>query len=815
MDPHSLHQVEDLHRRANAFLQALLHRAHDRSPTDIADQITDLAFKHGNPVRELFLVAVATKKTGCPACCYPGGKLASKCDCGSGPMDGVTSAGGGGSGGAHHPRPPSPADTIRPPLAHVETVRTKRSFLGFTRAGRDKTGGTGGTTVPASSWEDLPDLSPLELPSLLRSQDAANAAATTQYHPQANPVGVSQNPPRPPNAVQYNCIICEEDFSSKGVCKRHLEDQHISPRVFECESCHVHFRSKPEAKRHCGKCGKPDLAFFPTKPAAKKIYACEYTGSYFTSLPRYTDHLLKLCEMSDVRPRPSFQLKLNALLCRSFLRTHCEDISEQFYGRRDAWTHLTWPDARLFASIEELEHATPYEDGTLESSRWSEPSDRIRNTRHYVTTLFLAGHMAEPDAATAPVSFSRPPPPPPQHETVPASITRTGDTATASSSVSIAGAASFRLRATSTRHVEPGSTAGHDPSVRPATATARPSTATRSTMTTHDGLPLATAASQRMLVEMKSKRHLSDQSRFFVPDRDPPGPPDSFECEYQNHLDSHFLSEPPGPPPYYQTHHPHQPQPPPLTNLPFRPQNHHHLNPLQPPSYPHHHFADLYSPGSASSSSLHSGSSIATGVPSDAASDSSTLAHHSYHDPEPVPAPLPLPHHDASSDYSLWARQLDLIDHLKRPSDPSSLMLNGYPHATSSPAYPASHGHGHGHGHGFSDDAASIMAPSSVDTGASTMVDFGAPAPGVVAAGGADNDLAKRLSFADFADSLAGLSHDVSYGNGNGNGNGSGNGNGNGGGNGCGNGSADAGVDLAATTFFWDAASAHHGVGGE
>ena len=52
-------------------------------------------------------------------------------------------------------------------------------------------------------------------------------------------------------AATYNCVFCHTDYTTKGTCKRHLEEIHVAKRYFRCISCSHKFNTAPEARKHC------------------------------------------------------------------------------------------------------------------------------------------------------------------------------------------------------------------------------------------------------------------------------------------------------------------------------------------------------------------------------------------------------------------------------------------------------------------------------------------------------------------------------------------------------------------------------------
>lgn len=414
---------------------------------------------------------------------------------------------------------------------------------------------------------------------------------------------------------QYRCIVCDAELSSKGVCKRHLEDQHITPKVYECEGCHAYFDAKADAKKHCSQCGGRHVSWFATK-LAKKVYACEYTGNWFTGHASYTETLLKLSEQKVARPKPCLNTKLDAILRHAESRNstptviHIRDrICDSLFGWREAWKALQWDQDYLRTKIIVLEHATFNPDGTLESTRWTGSSPKRRNTETYLTQLFQKASLppdSQYSAPTQPESMSICP------TSMPVS------------------------------HTAPSVVSGPSSAGTPRSATSPvPRSQSRQTVWSHDGMDHSTTAStprsgdEVMTAELKSKRHLSDESRAYIPARTPPGPPE-LPDHYQYSADPNVMGTAPQLPPLPAFLTPSNS----TISLPLRKQQPHTLpeapSMVSAPHYPHAPYP------------MHPTSSTPT-LSSDVASETSTLAQ-SYREPE-------LADTISLDDYNLWAQQ--------------------------------------------------------------------------------------------------------------------------------------------------------------
>ena len=298
----------------------------------------------------------------------------------------------------------------------------------------------------------------------------------------------SPNTAKPPGVTQYKCIICQEQLSSKGVCKRHLDEQHVAPDVYKCERCGDRFDVKKVAKKHVDACGKGVFLYTIIKPDQKKIYACEFTGESFVSKSKYVDHLLGLSEQSEDRPSANQRLKLCALLDQPGLRSQVAEISSRKFESRHAWKNLQWSDAHVVKAIEELEHATVREDGTnIELGK----SQTQKSVRIYLNSLLGAGNL--------PRSTSQ--------------RSRRSRSSTLTQRLAPQSSESGRATPTQEMHPVPQIPLSHHSSVEALSTNYHPPVAA----------PEAVMAT--MSTEIRSKRPLSEQSRAFDPGRMPPGPP--------------------------------------------------------------------------------------------------------------------------------------------------------------------------------------------------------------------------------------------------------------------------------------------------
>ena len=494
------HADDGFRKKAISFLHDWLEKAAGKSTLQTATGIVELAFQDSNPVKDAFLTA-NVNGTSWPQL----------------PPNLATNNLASNLTSASKDRPQT--------ASHTPTLKSKSSrglLRGLTRrenkAGPSESKAATSASQVGDHQKLPPGTSPLyaeifgDLPSQWltaqekkeRAQQKASIAGRTSNGkeavktvPNSSCFSASPAPAKASGSIQYNCIICKDDLSSKGVCKRHLEEQHVSPKVYRCEKCGDRFLVKAEAKKHVHECGQGVFSYTIGKPDEKKLYACEYTGDCFISLPKYVEHLLKLCEKRDARPERDSRRKLFALLDQLGLRQHATEISTKLYQSRHAWRDLRWTEAHLSKAIEQLEYATVDPHGMIELGKHADGSQKI-NARLYMNSLLNSGSLSRPN-----------------------------------SSQSAAQTAARRSRsATQTtlhRSASYGTDSGSATPTRPDQEMSQ-TPVDQSDATPASDVPCSTTmcrpedAVSRIASEIK-KRHLSDHSRFYVPDRHPPGPP--------------------------------------------------------------------------------------------------------------------------------------------------------------------------------------------------------------------------------------------------------------------------------------------------
>lgn len=301
---------------------------------------------------------------------------------------------------------------------------------------------------------------------------------------------------KPASANQYRCIVCQEPLSSKGVCKRHLDEQHVSPKLFECERCSERFLVKKDAKNHCDECGQGVFLYTVTKPEQKKFYACEFTGECFVSKSKYVEHLLALSEKMENRPVADPGLKLRAILDQSALQQHVSDLSFRMFKSRTAWRNLQWTESQISKAVAELDYANVNETGTIEFGKYQ------KRTRDYLESLFGTARLPRSNSQQS----------------------RRSRSSTVTQRRSPSGPDDGRRTPTQDSKLT------MQPPMQPPWGAPRSTEA--SSMDVNMSISAPEAIMATMSAEIRSKRHLSDQSRAFHPERYPPGPPVMAQIPY-------------------------------------------------------------------------------------------------------------------------------------------------------------------------------------------------------------------------------------------------------------------------------------------
>ncbi|KAH9827271.1 hypothetical protein Tdes44962_MAKER09775 [Teratosphaeria destructans] len=216
------------------------------------------------------------------------------------------------------------------------------------------------------------------------------------------------------SSAEYSCVFCEKNdktYSSKGTCKRHLEEMHVAKKYLQCNECHHKSNTVPDARKHAAQCSSKMVGWTNVKPGPKKFYSSEFAQSLvFESQQLYVEHLLELCgKPFDQRPRLSWHTKLRNLLEKEFDREYLQDTSRRMIGSPDAWRNARWDFDRLHRACRELEF------GILDHEL--DPGDllRLRRRKAFLEELFAA-RLPEATSSSAgsrgrPQKIEEPPPP--------------------------------------------------------------------------------------------------------------------------------------------------------------------------------------------------------------------------------------------------------------------------------------------------------------------------------------------------------------------------------------------------------------------
>ncbi|KAK5703505.1 hypothetical protein LTR17_022063 [Elasticomyces elasticus] len=185
-------------------------------------------------------------------------------------------------------------------------------------------------------------------------------------------------------ATTYNCVFCRTDYTTKGTCKRHLEEIHVAKRYFRCLMCSHHFSTAPEARKHCQTCGAGLLGYKTEIPSEHKLYSSEFLPhQVFPTQQGYVNHLLDLSvAANEPRPVRSYHKKLRNLLeqpaCESALRS----LSLRLFMSAEGWRDARWEHERVKKAVHELEH------GILDSGTGAKDVLKVHKMEKFLTDLF-------------------------------------------------------------------------------------------------------------------------------------------------------------------------------------------------------------------------------------------------------------------------------------------------------------------------------------------------------------------------------------------------------------------------------------------
>lgn len=221
-------------------------------------------------------------------------------------------------------------------------------------------------------------------------------------------------PPTPPansNAVQprtepqYACVMCPSSkppLSDKGVCVRHVRDQHVLPEETRCDVCGQVLIGRRQVKAHEKQSGHR-TGFHPARREPTPLYASEWTGELFHSPDDFINHIVQLSQRRTMSGVPVGR-KLRALqgmLGQPGLRVPVAEVCQRLMGQADGWKSLLWSENTMMVAIEELSF------GYAEF----EPGHRRALRPHFIRTwlerLFTDGQstpasIAEPEYVSQP-----------------------------------------------------------------------------------------------------------------------------------------------------------------------------------------------------------------------------------------------------------------------------------------------------------------------------------------------------------------------------------------------------------------------------
>jgi len=122
--------------------------------------------------------------------------------------------------------------------------RKRKVSLRFSR-GNDKADSGGSSTAAGTSHRGRQEVV---------YADVEHSGSGDEHGFQQGAGGLSTSLPAKSKASTvaiYNCVFCSTDYTTKGTCKRHLEEIHVAKRYFRCLECSQRFATAPEARKHC------------------------------------------------------------------------------------------------------------------------------------------------------------------------------------------------------------------------------------------------------------------------------------------------------------------------------------------------------------------------------------------------------------------------------------------------------------------------------------------------------------------------------------------------------------------------------------
>lgn len=207
----------------------------------------------------------------------------------------------------------------------------------------------------------------------------------------------------------YNCVFCHLDYTTKGTCKRHIEEIHVAKRYFRCNACNDRYATAPEARKHSITCPAGTLDYSTVVPGNRKVYASEFVASrLFHTQQAYLNHLLELSALpKEERPTRSWHLKLRNLLEQPECDVPLQRLSSRLFGSAGAWRNVRWEHERVRRAVEQLEYGLPAEHGSE-----ADESAQRRRVEIFLQDLFkdraisttISVHSPPPSSAAEPVS---------------------------------------------------------------------------------------------------------------------------------------------------------------------------------------------------------------------------------------------------------------------------------------------------------------------------------------------------------------------------------------------------------------------------
>ncbi|KAK1809473.1 hypothetical protein LTR12_016156 [Friedmanniomyces endolithicus] len=272
--------------------------------------------------------------------------------------------------------------------------RKRKVSLRLSR-GNDKADSGGSSTVAETSRRGYQEVV---------QANVENSGSSDEHGFPQGAGGLSTSLPAKPKvstAAIYNCIFCSTDYTTKGTCKRHLEEIHVAKRYFRCLECSQRFATAPEARKHCQTCGGGIVGYKTEIPEEHKLYSSEFVPhEVFPTQQGYVNHLLDLSVATrKARPKRSEHRKLRNLLKQPFCVTALRSLSQRSFKSDDGWQHVRWEHERVRKAVHELEHGNLDSevgtDDTLQLHRVGTFLEALFNDRTRSTTLVPAPRVRE------------------------------------------------------------------------------------------------------------------------------------------------------------------------------------------------------------------------------------------------------------------------------------------------------------------------------------------------------------------------------------------------------------------------------------